>query len=227
MIAGQRNFFGLFICFERSVYYWLFVSLLVVSLTVTAVIRPLKTFFDTLWKYSTVLLSKSQSVPMNTFVERLISSVWLLSFTVFLAAFSGLLRDRLRGSEAIDWIDSWKDLYEKVEYFDQIKAHEANDISIYVEKFGQEPIAKAFNSKMKCVGTEEIFQNNEDVIKRKMALIEEHRWMTIIKYDLIGQGYREDLDFHMSVTGGGNQPRHLITNRLRLNESMAHILDLV
>ena len=109
-ILGHKMTLNFFECFEPQVYLTLLATLLIISLIVSAINRKILYFYDSLWKYTSVLLSHSHSLQSNRISERLLSGVWLMSCTVLLAAFSGLLRDHLLRPDPIYWIDSLQDL---------------------------------------------------------------------------------------------------------------------
>jgi hypothetical protein len=208
-------------CFECEVYYSLIVSLLITTLIITAINRSLKSLFHYLWLYSSVLLSKTMLIKPKTGLERVLSSVWLMSCTVLLAAFSGLLRDQLLKPEPIYWVDSWEDLYrrEDLTIESRIGSHLDNFITTV-----NDSIAINFRSRYKVDAEgEEI--NYRDILMGKVALVRNLDDLSLYKKVLISRDIREDIDFHISRYGDTPQPLFLFVNSLRLNTTQRNVFD--
>ena len=59
------------------------------------------------------------------------------------------------------------------------------------------------------------------------ALVHTAENLEIIKQNLIQDDFKEDINFHISESGGVPQPFYTITNRANLNETLAIKLDLM
>ena len=145
-ISGHKTTLNFFECFEPDVYYTLLVTLLIITLTVSAINRNILYFFGYLWKYTSVLLSHSHLININRKSERLLSGLWLMSCTVLLAAFSGLLRNQLLRPDPIYWIDSLQDLYQWKEL--KIQTFTYTYMSTFVSDPNGGPMARNFESRL-------------------------------------------------------------------------------
>src|SRR5690348_9841156 len=82
-----------FQCFDNEIYLAILLSILILSCVTAINTKKIKT---SLWIYISIILSDNYSIRMNSkSVNRILFGVWLLVCTVLLAAFSGILRDRL------------------------------------------------------------------------------------------------------------------------------------
>ena len=229
---GDLSSLHQFKCFDTEIYISILVSIVLISVIMSLYERTIKTFFRTFWSYSSVILSDYYSFKINKSVERMLSGVWLMSCTVLLAAFSGHLREQIIKLKPIHWIDSWEDLFEWEHL--KIETTSLSSLKIYIDQLGEG------NGKLKGrlkILEDELFINNtkiydkvidyEGVRMGETALIHNQVYMEVIKINLISNDFQEDIDFHISKSGGIPQSFIIITNRANLNETLAMKLDLM
>ena len=87
-----------------------------ISLVIGLKNKSIKTFFETVWQYFSVILSEYFSIKPIGHFERSLAAIWLLSCNVLIALYSGHLWDLLVRPQPIDKIDSWDDLYTKPQW---------------------------------------------------------------------------------------------------------------
>ena len=104
--------FKLFECFEIEIYYTIILSLVVISIAISVQKKSFREFFSTFWTYLSVIIKGSFELCLDMTFNKILVSIWLISCTVLLSAFSGQLRELLIKPLPIYWIDSWNDLYE-------------------------------------------------------------------------------------------------------------------
>ena len=217
--------------FTPGVYIGILVSISIMSSIVGLYHRSFKTFLSTFWSYFSVILSDYYSIGISSGVEKLLTGVWLMSCTVLLAAFSGLLRDQSMKPKAILWIDSWHDLYEWKNIKIQIPS--VNFMLQFIDNFPDHPYSINFKNRS------EIFENvdfesgakdfdYERVSKGELAIVTGYEYLQILKKNLI-KDYKfiENVDFHISTVGDAMQPYFIQLLKARISETLARILDMV
>ena len=225
--------FKQFETFEWEVYYGIIASIIVISFVISVYKHSLKSFFTTFWAYISVLLSDSYSLPIKTVFDKQMSGIWLLASTVLLAAFSGQLRVMLIMIKPIHWIDSLQDLY-KWKDITKIQTLDWTDFPNFIDMYNNtDPMATDFDRRYieRLLGVDAIYNSNavidyQGVINGKTVVIFPQHYIQIYKQHLINEGFAEDIDFHVSHSGGYSQPMFSATNRQKVNESMASKLDL-
>ena len=231
---GNQSLLQQFQCFNIEIYALILVSIVLISVFMSLYERSLKTFFRTFWSYSSVILSDYHSYRAKKSIERLLSGIWLMSCTVLLAAFSGQLRERIIKPKPIHWIDSWEDLIEwehlKIEIFNN------SNLIFYIENFADKNMTKKLKGRLKRLDEKEFLKNDrtydkdidyEGVRMGVTALVQDEKYMKIIKQNLITDNFQEDIDFHISKSGGIPQPYTTITNTANFNETLAMKWDLM
>ena len=195
----------------------------------------MKTFFVTFWAYLSVIISDTYTIKMKTLLERNLMGIWLMSCTVLLAAFAGLLRNLMIKPKPIYWIDSWNDLGQWQHL--NIVTSSFGEIYYYVNHYVTDSLAKNFAKRImvtdhdKLAGDESNWDRADfGVIKdHKVALVGDLYYLDIAKQNLISRyAMIEDLDFHISKSEDRiSQPTFTLTNRLTFNDSMASTLNLM
>ena len=229
---GNLSLFQQFKCFNIEIYISILFSIVLISVFMSLYKRSLNTFFRTFWSYSSIILSDHFSHKVNKSIERLLSGIWLMSCTVLLAAFSGQLRESLIKPKPIHWIDSWEDLF-AWEHL-KIETFRSSNLNTYIDQFEKE------NGKLKerlKILEDELYINNtktydkdidyEGVRMGVTALVHNHEYMDMIKLNLIKNNFQEDIDFHISKSGGIPQSFTTLTNRANFNETLAMKWDLM
>ena len=67
----------------------------------------------------------------------------------------------------------------------------------------------------------------EGVKEGRVALVWVKHYLEIFKNNLKSDDFREDIDFHVSETGGQSQPFFMLSNKVTLNQSLADKLDIM
>ena len=189
-------------------------------------------FFRYLWNYTSVLLSKSPKINVNRLSERLLSGVWLISCTVLLAAFAGLVRNQLLRPDPIYWIDSLQDLYEWKEL--QIQTFRSNYLFSFIGHTVDDPIADNFGQRLEVLNYYPTVDSGEKdindidysgIVEGRTALVTTIQTLTLIKYRLTN--LEEEIDYHISKNEEVSQSIHFWTNGVRLNQSMFDKINMV
>ena len=235
-VKGNQNMFNVLASFDYSNYIAIILSMIIMSLVVAISRKSMQTFFEYFWSYLSVILSDYYSLKIKSRIDKLFTGVWLMSCTVLLAAFSGLLRDRLLEPQPIYWIDSWKDLAQR----EHLKIHtfDTSGISIYTSTFPTETLTQNLAKRIKRIKIDEFEVGNKSfdydldyrgIVNGEVAFSENDDYLNILKQNLITRyGLIEDIDFHISRTDEiSSQPIFWVTNKLRFNNIMANKLNLV
>ena len=136
----------MFESFDKEIYLSILLVMIIMALVVFTYRKSVKVFFTTLWSYASVLLSDYYSLRIDNRINRLLTGVWLMSCTVLLAAFSGILRNLMIKAKPILWIDSWDDLLEWKGL--EIQAFHTSGLGAYIEKYDT-PMTQNFKSRLK------------------------------------------------------------------------------
>ena len=196
--------------------------------------KSVKTLLSTLWSYLSVILSDYYNLKIESTIDRQLTGVWLISCTVLLAAFSGVLRDLLIKPKPIYWIDSLEDLI-KWEHL-TIHTLDRSDLSWFMRNFPNDTMVEAFHKRIVTLSGDDFeqgrksYDNDQDyegVRDGMVAIVAQDIYLNVHKFNMVNKfNMTEDLDFHISrheIT----QPIFAITNTIRINETMASVLDKV
>ena len=240
-IKGQHTQLKFFETMDRRVYILLVLSIFIISLVLAISRVSNSNFFCKLWSQLLIILSDNylKKTAMRSTAERLLTAVWLMSCTVFMAAFLGLSRDSMIKPKPIYWIDSWADLayLAKWQHLAIVTTY-ASDLNFYINNFKNENIAQKFAKRIELFNNDDL--NNEptmwdkrvkfrEVKDGEAALVGDLYYLDTLKQNLVSRyGMIEDLDFHVSKSDDiASQPSFIVTNRLTINNSMASKLNLV
>ena len=221
-----------FKCFDSNVSISILASIVLISLFMSLYERTyLKTFFRTFWSYSSVILSDYHSFRAKKYIKRLLSGIWLMSCIVF----SGQLREQILKPKSIEWIDSYQDLIEWEHL--KIETFKTSSLVIYINQLGnEEEITKILEKRLITLNDRKVLSfkksfnkqlDYEGVRRGVTALVHTAENLEIIKQNLIQDDFREDIDFHISESGGVPQPCNTITNGANFNETLAMKWDLM
>ena len=144
-VKGNQNMFQVLTSLDNSIYFANILSMVIMSLVVAISRKSMKTFFAYIWSYASVILSDYYSLKIGSRIDKLFTGVWLMSCTVLLAAFSGLLRDQLLEPQPIYWIDLWENLVERKHL--TIVTFDTSGLSIYTRYFSSETLAQNLDKK--------------------------------------------------------------------------------
>ena len=196
--------------------------------------RSFKTFFSTFWSYLSVILSDYYSVPVYTLKERLLSGVWLAVCTILLAAFSGKLREQLLKPKPIEWIDSWDDLFEWKHVL--VQTMNLSSFMNYLEYFAKDVEKQNMLHRIKAFDYSDFKKDNldfSDVLdyegfkEGRVAFVYDEHYLQMSKLNIISDDFQEDIDFHISSSGGISEPLFTIINRMLLDEKYVVIWNKV
>jgi len=110
--------FTYILSFEISVWLTIVLTLLLLGVVLSISKKSFQHFILHVWQYSAVLLSEpfpnsAYKKSLKYFKTRILLAVWLLACTVFLSAFSGVLRGFFIQKMPCKCIDTWDQLYER------------------------------------------------------------------------------------------------------------------
>ena len=237
-IKGKYTPFKIFETMDFRIYIFILLSVFIMSLVVAIPRVSINVFFSNLWSHLSIILSDNYSVKsavMST-ADRLMIGVWLMSCTVLLAAFSGLIRELMIKPKPIYWIDSLDDLAEWKHL--TIWTTSATGLSYYLTNFRNESMAQNFVKRIVVLNNDLLsddpkrWDNEFDyngVKDGKVAIVGDLFYSYILKQNLISRyGMIEDLDFHISKSDDlPSQPSFIVTMTYSFNDYMASILNLV
>ena len=174
-------------------------------------------------------------IELKSITDRLLSGVWLMSCTVLLAAFSGQLRKYLIKPKPIEWIDSWKGLYEWKHL--KIKTFSQTSLVHYIEclKVLENPMGRDFKNRLEIFEDKEFvdgtkkyedFLDFEGIAKGRVALVWDTNYLKIFKHILLEMGFEENTDFRLSRIEEESQPVFNFLNKVNLYEDLARKYNL-
>ena len=209
-------------------------SLVFVSFVISLYKKSLKSFFTTLWSYTSLILTDYYTKGLNTSIGRLLSGIWLMACTVLLAAFSGILRDQQMKPQPVFWIDSiedlwqWKDLKFQTNLatdFAQkmINADPSNekDSRMAYEMLGRMDLTTLDNTTRNKESYVKVF-DAKGVLEGKVAIVYSYYYLHVLKNILFDETIEEDIDFHLSRKGD-YEPLFTLINRANCNKTIAKL----
>ncbi len=206
---GERNIFEFIFGFETPVWITLFLSMLLLPLTIAFIDKSFSGFFTNLWNYSYLILSESIPRMHKSWAKRTFLTVWLLISTVLLAGYSGVLREFFIKSIPNVVIDSWEELYERKEL--RIATLEVSFIRNFAEKnANNDEMAQNFLSRMETLtyGDSDIFNQALDYIFSEKYVVLAPKYIIDDCYYFLPSGRSiEDCEkLHVSQYGGVISP---------------------
>ena len=167
---------------------------------------------------------------MKTLLERNLMGIWLMSCTVLLAAFAGLLRNQMIKQQTIRWIDSWDDLTEWKHM--NIQTTTTGYLVSFIDNHPNHIYSKEFVPRLEKIEYVDIETgiaafDFDRVISGKLAIASNADYLEIFKKNLLVDGLVEDVNFHISSLGGVSQPYFIQLHKTRLNSSLIKIFNLV
>ena len=232
----KQTIINIFYSYDISIYISLFLFIIIMSLITGLSRNSMKSFLSISWSYLSVLLTDYCTLRAQSLVDRCLIGGWLLSSTILLAVFSGLMRDVLTKPKSIHWIDSWNDLSDWKHL--KVVTPTTSSLAYNIKTFGKDPMAEGFADRVsigidfdKYEKGEMSYDNDIDYLsikEGKLALIADLDVLTILKKNLVTK-YRlkEDIDFHVSESEDTvHQPAFLTLNKLKMNKTMTDKLNL-
>jgi hypothetical protein len=125
---------------------------------------------NTIWRYISILLSEpfphiSYRKAIKMLSQRIMLSVWLLSCTVLLAAFSGVLRNFFINYISSDIIDTYQQLYSRSDL--KIITTYERYFDLLVQNY------KSENYMLKDFSNRLFYYNEIDILKQNLTVMEE------------------------------------------------------
>ena len=235
-IKGSDSIFKIFESFDDNIYLATIASSLAMSLLVAISHRSIKTFFSYLWSYLSVILSDYYALKIESRIDRLLTGVWLMSCTVLLAAFSGVLRELMIRAKPIYWIDTWEDL-SKWKHL-RIDTFKATGLANYLDNFKHEPLAIELNKTINYLDYD-LFKDGRKSYDKDLdyqgfknghaAFVDDYNYVEFFKRNLIsGYGLVEDIDIHISESDDlASLPVFAVVNKERFNQIWLFKLNLM
>jgi hypothetical protein len=154
-----------FLSFETNVCISLIASLILILLFKALVVKSLTEFFPNLWELIASMLGRENLKLRKTFKEYTVYSIWLISWTILLSAFSGVMyRSFIEPLPKIT-IDSWEDLYERNDV--RIITPTLSFLANYAKSFREiDPMARDFESRLE---EEVLFNASEELLEELVA----------------------------------------------------------
>ena len=226
----EPTLFIQFECFEVEVYYAIILSIIALTFVDCLNERKFKSFFNTFWSYFSIILSDYFIKKIEKNFNRIIFGLWLMACTVLLAAFSNELWMQLIKRQDIVWIDSLEDLM-KWKHI-RIDAFEGGNLINYVENYDKEEMAINFKDRINPMNHQDFARglkslDYKGLMSGEKAFVIDFLTLQILKLNLISDGFKEDIDFHISEKGIIPQPYFTLTNKLTFNETLVYYWDFV
>ena len=155
----------------------------------------------------------------------------MIGCLVLSSAFSGQIRDLLLKGDKILWIDSWHDLHKWKQL--NISTFFGSGLQNYMDQYPKDQFSIDFKLRWtqdRSFITNTTFHkyiNWEGVKKGQMALLWDRHLLDVLKRELLSDEFVEDIDFHISKRGDISQIVFMLTNKLKLDERLAIVLDKV
>jgi hypothetical protein len=206
---GERNIFEFVFGFETPVWITLFLSMLLLPLTIALIDKSFSGFFTNLWNYSYLILSESIPRMPKSWAKRTFLSIWLLISIVLLAGYSGVLRDFFIKSIPNDAIDSWEDLYERKEL--RIATLEVSFIKNFAKKnANNDEMARNFLSRIETLtyGDSRIYDQALDYLFSQKYVVSAPKCLIDDCYYFMpsGRNIHDCEKLHVSQYGAGISP---------------------
>ena len=218
---GDFHMFKHFESFNMEVYYGIIVSIIVFSVVISAYNNSIKSFFTTLWLYTSVILNGSVNLKNEAIFIMSLYALWLISCTVILAAFSGMLLTLLIKPLPIYWIDSWQDLYEWKHI--KIQTMILTDMGFFINKSVNNPVADDFRLRSDVfpfsIVADPLLRafDLKGMSEGKVAIAFPSCFLHVFKRYLLNLDMIEDIDFHISEFGDPWKPCFIWYNNRKLN----------
>jgi len=222
---GVRSEFMYLLSYEPEVWFALITTLLCIALIMSIMRGSIKTFFSTLWQFSTILLSDVMTKSFNKPYEKMIVCIWLLMGGIVLfSAFTGCIYGFMIKKPPIQKIDSFDDLH--LQWKDkQIIALDNGPFVDFVQN-DKSDMAQDFKRRTEISPIENYFDDNfkDNAMKRLVSgecvLLHEYyalKHMEIYLNTLIEfnrkKGNKYGVDYHVSRSGGGTLPYFLLVKK--------------
>ena len=221
--------FGFLDCWDWSIYFGIFASLVVLSLISVANQCSCKSFFNSIWNFASIFLSDAMHFTQNiSGKNRLLVMVWLFANTILLSIFSGQLFEFIINAKIIDRIESKEELFTKEHWKSSI---------IYILDIGifdfityglvnNNSMAKQFLSRSVAMPPLDIINNDEekreimkDVINNNAVLIINKLTMYFLvrdgqeRYQDVFLDYIEGIDYYISQPEQSYKPYYIMFMR--------------
>ena len=167
----------------------------------------MKTFFRSLWSYTSVVINGSEKLDSSCIINMILSSHWLLMCVILTAAFSGMLKDLLIKPRPIYWVDSWDDLvnWKELKIQTTVLTSLFNFIQTNPDHYMSKEIIK--NKRLQAFplrllsGNLDKTLDFDGIANGKVALVFPSQYLHVLKNNLVVRGLEEDIDFHISKNG--------------------------
>jgi hypothetical protein len=209
---GEHYLFEFLLGFEIPVWISLALVMILNPLTLALIDKSFSGFFKNLWDYSYLILSEQIPKMPKSSLKRSFVSLWLLTCTILLAGFQGVLREFFIKAVPNNDIDSWEELYRRKEL--RISSPQVSFIRSYAElNAGNDKMAKSFLERIDIV---DMF-NFSNFIPEIEATIRGERVVSTelhnIEEMLLRDISRDKLQLlHVSKNGAGISPYFIVFN---------------
>jgi hypothetical protein len=238
--------------FDMFIWIAFILSICLISLFVTIQQNSIKNYFLYFWQYSALLLSE----PITTFVykrdlhfrsNKIILSFWLLSCTVLLSAFAGVIRVFFIKSIPNNNIDSWEQLYDRKEMriitldisFFNNYIQEFKNLDIVAQEFYnrmEEPVSiidSSVNKLMFNIQFIDIFiRELEKILTGKYVIVLESYFFEQMINENLGNGDEREKriindikKLHISENGGGVMPYFIMIINNNKTKGIEHDIN--
>lgn len=236
LFLGEWSAFSFFKCSDNQTYAAIIISLVSIGLLFNIKNRNIWLFFETIWEFSSVILSDVFARRITGNLKRSIAAIWLLVCILLLSLYSGGLYESLVRKQPIDKIDSWDDLYTKPHWKKfPIYAPDFGDLFTFIS-FDSSPMALDFRKRTVML---DAFKFAFDLNWAQNQFIQcvngEKSCVVLLDYLMLhyfkhkygaGTIKSEGIDFHISKSGYAVKPQFILLTK-RADIRMVNMINFV
>ena len=231
----ERDIFSYFNCWDRWLYFGIFVSLLAISLIPGLRLRSFSKVFESSWDSISVILSDSISRghTITHSLDRLLIGLWLLANTVLISIYSGELYEVTVSGKVIDKIETIEQLFTKQHWKDsKIIVGDLGIIDLIYNGDRSDPMIDQLSKRVEALLLNEVildsitrkrifegvFHENKVIIANKLSTYYllrkvQNEWTNFTSL------YTEGRDYYVSEPRRSSMPFHLLYDRNSFDEN--------
>jgi len=147
---GKKDLFEFILGFEYPVWIALVLTMFFIPLAHGIINKSFSNFTKDFWEYFYVISSEAMPAIPKTQMKRFILALWLLSCTVFLAGYAGVIREFFIKNIPDDVIKTWDHIYGRKDL--KIITYESSVLHNFIESEAEtNEMAKDFKSRMEII----------------------------------------------------------------------------
>ncbi len=158
--TGRREQFKFLNGFDKYVWITILITIFFIPICMAIIEKTFSNYLSNFWNYSYFILSETiPRIPTNL-RKRYILTYWLLSCTILLAAYGGVIKDIFLKPVPDVVVNSWNDLHQRKDL--KIVTIEGSVIDNFVSNKGTDnEMARDFGSRLERIKFEDMNRNTE------------------------------------------------------------------